>query len=130
MNDTIIWILLAVNVYLWISLKKEKKRLRVLTSFVSGLVRYVSKVPAMIEEGMNKGVNIRDVKGYDIVLKDIADSFELDFWATPYDKFIKSDRNLFYEEKMGNDGFNTIFLDFYDKCLKEQHKNQHDKDKK
>ena len=125
MNEYLTWILVAVNIYLFLSLRKEKKRLRVLTSFIGGLMRFVSKVPAMVDEVVSKEVNPRDVNGYDIVLKDIADSFEQDFWATPYEKFVKSDRNLFWEEKLGNGGFNQMFLDFHDKCVKEWYAIKH-----
>lgn len=128
MNEYLIWALVAVNIYLFLSLRKEKKRLRVLTSFVGGLIKSASKVPAMIDEVVRKEVNARDVNGYEMVLKDISDSFEQDFWATPYEKFVKSDRDLFWENKLGNGGFNQMFLDFHDKCLKEWYAIQHNKD--
>lgn len=46
----------------------------------------------------------------------------------PYEKFVKSNRNLFWEEKLSNGGFNQMFLDFHDKCVKEWHVSQHNKD--
>lgn len=128
MSEYLIWILVAVNIYLFLSLRKEKKRLRVLTAFIDGLMKFASKVPAMIDKVVHKEVNPKDVNGYEIVLKDISDSFEQDFWATPYEKFVKSDRNLFWEEKLGNGGFNQMFLDFHDKCLKEWYAIQNNKD--
>ncbi len=127
MNEYLLWIFIVANIYLFLSLRKEKKRLRVLTSFVGGLVKFASKVPKMIDETVQKETNPGNVNGYEIILKDISDSFEEDFWATPYDKFIKFDRNLFYEEKLRNGGFNMMFWDFYDKCLKEWYAIQHNK---
>jgi len=113
MNEYLIWILVAVNIYLFLSLRKEKKRLRVLTSFISGLIDLASH---QIEGGRNA------------VLDYVTASFEEDFWATPYEKFVKSDRNLFWEQKLGNGGFNQVFLDFHDKCQKEWYAIHHNKD--
>jgi len=35
----------------------------------------------------------------------------------PYWKWISKDRNLFYDEKYANDGFNMIYWDFFDKAV-------------
>ncbi|MEK7147234.1 MAG: hypothetical protein AAB772_03210 [Patescibacteria group bacterium] len=52
--------------------EERKKRLRVLTTFVGGLIKFVSKVPAMIDEIVHKKVNPRDINSYEIILKDIG----------------------------------------------------------
>jgi hypothetical protein len=70
----------------------------------------------------------RGENGYDLLLKDVSSSFEEDFWVEPYKKFVKSDHNLFWEEKMGNGGFNAMFWDFHEKCLKEWYAIQHNED--
>lgn len=124
MNDYLIWILIAVNIYLFLSLRKEKKRLFVLINFVGGLITFVSKTPSMIKEMVSKDVlskeeYIKEVKGYEILMEDIKNSFENE----PYEgfvKFVESNRSLFGGENMGkgNGGFNKYFLDFLDRCKK------------
>ena len=106
---------------------KEKKRLRVLTSFVGGLVKFSSKTKSMIEDMVNKDVlskeeYIKKVNCYEILLEDIKDTFEKDSLAVSYKKFIKSNRSLFGGETSGagNDGFNRFFLDFLDRCKKDE----------
>lgn len=126
-NEYLIWILVVVNVYLFLSLRKEKKRLRVLTSFIGGIITFVSKTPSMIKESVTKEAYskdeyLKDIKGYEILMKDIKDSF---YRSASYEKivrFIKSNRNLFGGEKMmmGDDGFNRFFLDFLDRCKKDK----------
>lgn len=129
MNEYLIWILVPVNLYLFLLIRKEKKRLRVLTSFIDGLINFVSKMPAITNGIIHKDINPKDINGYEIILKDISDSFERDFWATPYAEFVNSDRNLFWEEKLGNGGFNQTFLDFHDRRLKEWYAIQYNEDK-
>lgn len=86
----------------------------------------------MIDEVVHKEVNPRDVNGYEILLDDIREIFEQNFWTKPYEKFTKSDRDLFQEKSLGNGGFNQMFLDFHEKCRKEltsvQH-NDHEREK-
>ncbi len=72
-------------------------------------------------------VSNRQAKRNTNFFRGLGNSFEQDFWATPYEKFVKSNRNLFFEEKLGNDGFNQMFLDFHDKCLKEWYAIKHNK---
>ena len=125
MNDYIVLILVATNIYLFFSLRKEKKRLRVLASFVGGIITFVSKTPSMIKESVTKEAYskdeyMEDVKGYEILMEDIKASFYL---GAPYEelvKFVKSNRNLFGGKKMmiENYGFNRFFLDFLDRCKK------------
>lgn len=126
MSELFIIALIILNTYIFISLKKEKRRLQILTSFVGGLMQFSSKIPAVIDEAINKkGGRSDDVDGYRIILEDISSIFEKDFWENPYEKFIKHDRNLFWEQKLYNAGFNQIFLDFYDKSLKEWYAAKH-----
>ena len=128
MNEYLIWILVAINIYLFLSLRREKKRLHVLATFVSGIITFISTTPSMIKEmvskeALSKEEYLKNVKGYEILMKDIQHAFENE----PYEefvKFVKSNRNLFGGEKMGkgNGGFNKFFLDFLDRCKKENEK--------
>ncbi|GEM_PF-5139510 len=77
MNEYIIWILVAVNIYFFLSLRKEKKRLRVLTSFIGGLIKFASKTKSMIEEvvskeALSKEEYLKKVNCYEILLGDIG----------------------------------------------------------
>jgi hypothetical protein len=56
---------------------------------------------------------------YNEILQNVSREFEKDFWTRPYSKWIKKDRNLFYEGKYANDGFNMIYWDFFDKTVAE-----------
>jgi hypothetical protein len=47
----------------------------------------------------------------------------------PYWKWIDRDRNLFYEKKYANDGFNMIYWDFFDSAVAEI-KSQNEKEQK
>jgi hypothetical protein len=56
---------------------------------------------------------------YDIVLENIDWEFGKDFLLQHYEKWLKHDRNLFFEEpRYGGDGFNFMYLDFFDRRLR------------
>lgn len=127
MNEYLILILVAVNIYLFLSLRNEKKRLHILASFVGGLITFVSKTPAMIKEmvskeALNKEEYLKDVKGYEVLMGDIQQSFNYGISYDEFVKFVKSNRNLFGGGKMmtGYNGFDRFFLDFLDRCKKDK----------
>ncbi len=126
MSEYVVFILFVIIIYIFLSLRKEKKRVRVLASFIGGLIGFVSKAPSNIGETTHEEVGRHN--GYEVILKEIGNYFEEDFWTTPYEKFVKLDRNLFWEEKLRNGGFNQVFLDFHDKCLKEWYAIKHNDD--
>jgi hypothetical protein len=61
---------------------------------------------------------------YTEILKNVTHEFEKDFWLKPFWKWVKDDRNLFYENKYANDGFNMIYWDFYDYAIEQIRKVQ------
>lgn len=106
-------------IYLYILVAKERRRNRILTAFVDGLMRYSVKLPHLMNAMMEKRITASELKTHEALYEEIGEAFSQDFWVTPFEKFIKNDRNLFWEEKLANGGFNQSFLDFYDRQLKE-----------
>ena len=120
-------IISAVVVYLLFDIRKEKRRNRILQSFTAGIIQsvsdYVSRTDILDISSAADIAGVYDKKfpiPYDKVLQNINKEFEKDFWANPYWKWIKADRNLFYESKYANDGFNMIYWDLFDKAIADQ----------
>ena len=109
----------------------EKKRNRVLQAFMAGVIKsisdYVSKTDILdaLDDDVHPAKNTIGIYNtqlpipYKEILQNIRHEFEKDFWTEPYWKWIRKDRNLFYEGKYANDGFNQIYWDFFDKALAE-----------
>ena len=87
MTTFAIWALLALSAYMLFLLRQAHKQLRTLGSFVNGILHYIQKTPAMIDESLRKVVDPGEVNGHDILLKDLKESFEVDekeFWNGLY----------------------------------------------
>ena len=57
---------------------------------------------------------------YETVLDNINWEFEKDFVLEHYEEWLKHDRNIFFEEpRYCGDGFNFMYLDFFDRRLKD-----------
>lgn len=84
---------------LYVGLRREKRRTRVLGAFIAGLI---------VRE-LDREVPYEELLFY------VTHEFEADFWAFPAKRFLKHDRNLFFSEPMGNGGFNLLFWDFFDR---------------
>ena len=97
--EIIIGILVVLNLYILINLNNEKKRLRVMTAFVAGLTKSIE----------DSGVE------YKKILDNIVEQFNEDYWIDAHNDFIKSERGLFWEDKLANGGFPMMYLDFFDK---------------
>ena len=97
--EIIIGVLVVLNLYILISLNKEKKRLRVITAFIAGLTKSIE----------DSGVE------YKKILDNIVEQFNEDYWIEPHNEFIKSGRNLFWDDKLANGGFSMLYFDFFDK---------------
>ena len=117
-------LIVILTVYLFFEIQKEKRRNRILQSFTAGIIKsvsdYVSQTDAVDISSASDIVKVYDKKfpiPYNIILQNINKEFEKDFWTRPYWKWIKKDRNLFYERKYLNDGFNMIYWDLFDKAL-------------
>jgi hypothetical protein len=128
MNQVIILIAiiaLAFSVYNYFQITREKKRNRILQSFIAGLIKSISDYKS--ETDIENIVSAKDIikkniempLPYKVILDNIESEFLKDFYMDPYKKWITNDRLLFDDKKYGNDGFNFIYLDFFDKQVKE-----------
>jgi len=117
-------VLSICNVYLGIEIKKEKRRNRILQSFVAGIIKsissYVSRTDDVASESIININNRMFPIPYTEILNNIDHEFSKDFWIEPYAEWIMNDRNLFYDDKYSNDGFNMMYWDFHDKALAAQ----------
>jgi hypothetical protein len=104
--------------------QKEKRRNRILQSFVAGLIKsvsdHVSQTDVIDISSADDILKIHNKKfpvPYNEILNSITMEFQKDFWLNPYRKWINKDRKLFYDGKYANDGFNMIYWDFFDKAV-------------
>ncbi len=127
---TIVFFALTIFVvYLFVEFQKEKRRNRILQSFIAGIIKsmsdYVSRTDIPDISSASDIIKIYDKKfpiPYNEILQNISREFEKDFWSKPFWKWLKKDRNLFYEGKYTSDGFNMIYWDFFDKAIAEVQK--------
>ena len=124
MNLIFMIIVLILLLYLLVQFQKERRRNRILQSFLAGLIKslsdYVSRTDLSDISSADGIIKIHDKKfpvPYNEILEAISREFEKDFWMNPLWKWISKDRNLFYDEKYANDGFNMIYWDFFDKAV-------------
>ena len=103
-HKTILLILSVVVFYLYLDLRKERKRTRILSHFISGIMLKISKQ----REGL-----------YKELLEEVQGQIEEDYWVVPLKKFVKKERNLFWQENLSNGGFNQVYLDLHDRITKE-----------
>lgn len=105
--------------YLYFKVSRENKKNRILQAFVAGLMRsitdYNSKTDAISPGDVPKTENKNPIS-YKSVLEAIQYEFSKDFWEKPYQEWLKHDRLIFNDEKFGNDGFNFIYWDLFDKA--------------
>ena len=126
MNLVFLIIVLILLLYLFFQFQKERRRNRILQSFLAGLIKstsdYVSRTDLSDISSADDIIKIHDKKfpiPYSEILEAISREFEKDFWMNPFWKWVSKDRNLFYDEKYANDGFNMIYWDFFDKAVSE-----------
>jgi len=124
--DFILLILILVNIvfsfYIFSHLVIEKKRNRILQAFIAGIIRsisdYYSKTDVHNSEYIPRKNETLPIS-YGKMLDSIEYEFGKDFWAEPYQKWLKNDRSLFLDNKYANDGFVFIYYDLFDKLIKE-----------
>lgn len=97
--ELMLLVLILSNIIIFFTIKREKKKMRILSLFIAGII-YNKKI-----------------KNYREVLDAISGQFEKDFCMKIFDDFIKNDRNLFYDKDLANNGFNRIYYDFYKKTI-------------
>jgi len=119
----IILILFLILWILWLNhrIEKEKKRNRIVQAFLAGVIRaisdYKSKTDEIGDEEDLPEQNYRLPIPYEKLLESIDWEFSKDFPLEYLEKWLKHDRNLFDDSQYGNDGFNFMYLDLYDKLF-------------
>jgi hypothetical protein len=126
---------IIVFAYLFFEVQKEKRRNRIMQAFTAGIIKSMSDYISSTDmpdissaADIAKAFNRKFPIPYNEIIQNIIKEFQKDFWMNPYWKWIKNDRNLFYEEKYGNDGFSMIYWDFFDKAIADI-KNETEKEK-
>lgn len=110
--------------FLWLNSKldKEMRRNRILQSFIAGIIRsisdYNSKTDRIDEDDLPDRSTQLPIP-YRTVLENIDWELSKDQLLANYEKWLKQDRNIFFDDKRySGDGFNFIYLDLFDKKLK------------
>ena len=118
-----LFVLFALVIFLFFEVQKEKRRNRILQSFTAGIIRsisdYVSRTDEIKADDISKIYVRKFPIPYNEILAKINHEFSKDFWMNPFGKWLKKDRNIFYDDKYSNDGFNMIYWDFYDQVVAE-----------
>lgn len=127
---TILLFLLVCGLFIclmWVNfkLKKEIKRNRMHQAFTAGIIRTISDYQSKTDSTDEFDLPDRTTElpiPYQTVLENIDWELSKDLLMTNYEKWLKKDRNIFYDEKeYGDDGFNVMYLDLFDKKLKLWH---------
>jgi hypothetical protein len=107
---------------LWVNFKLnlEIRRNRILQSFISGIIRSISDYHSRTDGSDELPERVTQLPiPYSIVLENISYELSKDQLLEHYENWLKTDRLIFYNNKFGSDGFNFMYLDLFDKRLKE-----------
>lgn len=105
-------------------LNKEIKRSRMHQAFTAGIIRAVTDYHSRTD---SDDFEIPDRSTqlpipYSRMLENIDWELSKDLLMANYETWLKKDRNIFFDEKAyGDDGFNFMYLDLFDKKLREWH---------
>lgn len=134
MNYVLFIVMTIFFSYLFFEIQREKRRNRIMQSFIAGLIKSVSDYTSRSDmENISTVADLAKIHDkkfpipYSEILRDITHEFEKDFWVKPYWKWVKKDRSLFYDDRYANDGFNMIYWDFHDSAIA-QIKKEHEKE--
>jgi hypothetical protein len=126
MKTTLLFLLVCgLFIYLlWLKarLDKEIKRNRMHQAFTAGIIRTITDYHSKTDS-IENNVPERPTKlpiPYQAILENIDWELSKDLLMANYEKWLKEDRNIFYDEKKyGDDGFNFMYLDLFDKKIKQ-----------
>ena len=121
----LILVLVAVNTILllqfYFAFKIEQRRSRILQAFIAGIVRSVSDYSSDTDEFYRAPARAdRLLIPYRHILESVKYEFSKDFWAEPFDRWLRNDRLLFCDSTYGNDGFPAMYLDLFDELKNER----------
>lgn len=108
-------------------LNKEIKRGRMHQAFTAGIIRAVTDYRSRTD---SDELEIPDRSTqlpipYPRMLENIDWELSKDLLMANYETWLKKDRNIFFDEKTyGDDGFNLMYLDLFDKKFTEWHSNE------
>jgi len=130
---SILLLLLIIGVVFYITwvnfkLNSEMKRNRILQAFVAGLIRvisdYHSKTDQLDDDDVPDHASQLPIP-YKTVLENIDWELSKDMLLVNYEKWLKQDRNIFYDDKRySGDGFNFIYMDLFDNKLRRWFSNE------
>jgi len=129
----IIAIILLLVLLAWIlclnyKIEKEKKRNRILQAFVAGIIRSISNYKSKTDDiervgGLPQSKSSLPIP-YEDILTNIGSEFSKDFLIKTYRRWLKAGRNLYDDSQYSGDGFNFMYLDFFDKRYREWFSNE------
>jgi hypothetical protein len=108
-------------------LNKEIKRSRMHQAFTAGIIRALTDYHSRTD-GDEFEIPDRPTRmpiPYPLMLENIDWELSKDLLMANYETWLKNDRNIFFdEETYGDDGFNFMYLDLFDKKLNKWHSNE------
>ena len=124
--EIVLIVILAISVYLMNRrFQKEYRKNRILQSFIAGIIRSVSDYTSRTDlASSTSDLPPRSTQipiSYETMLQNIEWEFYKDFWVREIEVWLKKDRKLFCDSRYGEDGFNFIYLDMFDRRAKEWH---------
>ena len=119
----ILIVILAACLYLTnAKLNKEIKRSRMHQAFTAGIIRAVTDYHSRTDGDDTPDRSTQLPIPYPMMLENIDWELSKDLLMANYVTWLKKDRNIFFDEKTyGDDGFNFMYLDLFDKKLSEWH---------
>lgn len=107
-------------------LNKEIRRSRMHQAFTAGIIRAVTDYHSRTDSDEFE-IPDRSTQlpiPYTTMLENIDWELSKDLLMANYETWLKKDRNIFFDEKTyGDDGFNFMYLDLFDKKLRDWHSN-------
>ena len=116
--------------FLWVNhkLDKEMTRNRILQAFIAGIIRAISDYKGVNDEMHKDDLPDRTTKlpiPYDMLLENIDWELSNDLLLGKYEKWLKDNRLLFFDNKRyACFGFNIIYMNLFDKKIKVLHSDE------
>ena len=123
-NVLLLLLVLGLTIcFLWVNYKldKEIRRNRILQAFIAGIIRAISDYKSSTDHTHEDDLPNRTTQlpiPYQMVLENIDWELSKDLLLADYEKWLKQSRSIYFDEKRyGNDGFNSMYLDLFNRKL-------------